>query len=265
MKKNSDKILFGAKGIWKEFLINMNYQFEKYKYINKFVKLCENKKIQCLFPLSIDHELFLIENSQILRKKGYKFLVPSQKNIQILDDKSEFVTFMINNNLDKYIPKKYDNIQFPCILKKNISIYGRDGYVINSIDDIPQNIDLKDYLIQEPIPGNCEYSTDILAKNGEIIEILPSRYCYHTDLFIGGCKIVMTPAFHEEVTPTVLEAFSEIIKILNYNGFCNIDYKVIDTGYPKIFEINPRCGGSLREQPVEIFKDLINKYTKLCD
>jgi carbamoylphosphate synthase large subunit len=35
-----------------------------------------------------------------------------------------------------------------------------------------------------------------------------------------------------------------VIKHLNYSGPCNIDFKLIN-GIPKIFEINPRLGGSL--------------------
>jgi carbamoylphosphate synthase large subunit len=42
----------------------------------------------------------------------------------------------------------------------------------------------------------------------------------------------------------VSSIFESIIKHLNYSGPCNIDFKLIN-GTPKIFEINPRLGGSL--------------------
>jgi carbamoylphosphate synthase large subunit len=42
----------------------------------------------------------------------------------------------------------------------------------------------------------------------------------------------------------VAAVFKDIIKHLHYSGPCNIDFKLIN-GHPRIFEINPRLGGSL--------------------
>jgi carbamoylphosphate synthase large subunit len=259
-----ETVLVAEKRKWKSYLNDTSYHYDAYKNIDDFMKSCKKNKIKYLLPLTIKNELFLLKYSSKIMAKGYKFLVPSKKVIEILDNKTKFVDYMIKNKLDEYIPKKYNKIKYPCILKKNVSIFGKDGYIINSASDIPENINIDDYLIQEPINGSCEYSTDILAKNGKIIKVSASRYCYDSELYIMGCK-VMSPAINEKITDKVYSAFEKIIRTLNYSGFCNIDYKVVDTGYPKIFEINPRCGGSLRDIPLNKFNKLVAKYTELCN
>ena len=261
---NQQIILVGDKNVWRSYLTNTKYSYDKYKDIDDFLMVCKQNHIKYLFPITIHNELFIIKYSSIIKDHGYKFLIPSKKIIETLNDKSKFVKFMIKNNLDKYVPKTYKTIKYPCILKKKKSICGKEGYVINSHSDIPNNINLEDYLIQEPITGNCEYSTDILAKDGKIILISPNKYCYDTDLYIMGHKL-MSPAIKDNITNPVSNAFAEIIKALNYNGFCNIDYKIVDTGYPKIFEINPRCGGSLRDIPIKKFNEIVNKYINICE
>jgi carbamoylphosphate synthase large subunit len=259
--KMEHTVLVGDKPPWQLFLTNTKYQLDKFKDIND---LLNKHDIRYLLPVSLGQQAFIHDNSSILKKHGYKYLIPSKEIIKTLNNKSKFNDFMIKNNLDLYIPKKYKKITYPCILKKKESICGKEGYVINSKADIPRHIKLDDYLIQEPILGNCEHSTDILAKNGEIILISPNKYCYDTDLYIMGYKL-MSPAIKDEITKPVYDAFAEIIKVLNYNGFCNIDYKILDTGYPKIFEINPRCGGSLRDIPIDDFNDIILKYIDICN
>lgn len=256
-------ILMGTKRPWLKHLIDTDYKFIKYKDIKLFFQFCKNNKIKILFPFTVRDELFINEHKTILRQKKYRFLVPSSKNIKILNNKSEFVKFMIKNGLSEYIPTRYNSIRYPCILKKNKSVYGKDSYVINSKDDIPKNIDLKEYLIQEPIQGKCEYSTDLLAKNGKIIKWSATKYCYDNNLYIMGHKLI-SPTIHVDITQPVYDAFVSIIKTLNYDGFCNVDYKIVESGYPKIFEINPRCGGSLKDISMNQFNEFVTEYVELC-
>src|SRR5690606_33243631 len=99
------------------------------------------------------------------------------KNIfDIFDDKNKFYNYMKNNQFDMYIPKFWNinsnnlvNIQLPCILKYNKSYYGRETFIINTLNDIPMNTNPNDYSLCEIIEGETEYATHIFAINGEII------------------------------------------------------------------------------------------------
>ena len=41
-----------------------------------------------------------------------------------------------------------------------------------------------------------------------------------------------------------LNDFENILSLMNYQGICCFNYKILD-GKPKIFEINPRFGGTM--------------------
>jgi carbamoylphosphate synthase large subunit len=237
-------------------------KFTKFRDNPDFFDYCERKHIEYIFPLATGDTYFLNDNAKKLRYNGYKFLVSPTDTVKMLANKSRFVDFMIDNKLQKYIPEKYKSIQYPCILKKNRSIFGQDSYVIKQPSDIPRNIDIKkDYLIQEVIPGKCEYTTDILAKNGNIIMHTTLKYCYKDEVYIMGINLLSTGHL-ENMSADVYNVFEKIIKKLNYSGFCNIDYKITSDGTPKIFEINPRCGGSLKNIGRKNLYNFIEKYTE---
>jgi len=224
-------------------------KFTSFRHNDDFYSYCKRKNIKYLFPLATGDSYFLNENANYLRGKGYRFLISPTTTIKMLSNKSNFAEFMINNDLNKYIPQKYDSIQYPCILKKNRSIFGQDSFVINSKNDIPPGLTAKsikkNYIIQEPIYGLCEYTTDILAKNGKIYMHTTLKYCYKNQIYIMGSNLISTGHL-EDISEQVYNVFATIIRKVNYSGFCNIDYKLTDDGTPKIFEINPRCGGSLK-------------------
>lgn len=260
------KILFGYNDIkaWYRRLKKCNNK--KYYFIKSYsasddIVLCKKKKIDIIFPVSIKNCLFLSKNSKKYSKKDIKFLISPNETLQLLNDKSKFVQFMYNNNFDNYVPKKYDQINCPCIIKKKISLYGYNTYIINEESDIPKNINLNNYLIQELIPGIYEYATHILAKNGIIEMYLTNQYSHSTELYVRGhsCKGIKT----EEIIldPNIYNIFSEILKKINYDGFCCFDYKIVDTNIPKIFEINARIGASVMR--CSMLDQFIQKYCEL--
>jgi len=67
------------------------------------------------------------------------------------------------------------------------------------------------------------------------------------------------------ISADLLSIFQGILKPLNFNGPCNIDFKLTPQGKLKIFEINPRLGGSLmHEENGDLLKDAINHILALA-
>ena len=213
--------------------------------IENLLNICCINKVTIVLPLHIDDSYFINKHKQILIDNGLKFYVPTTEIIDIFNNKKKFHDFMLQNNLDIYVPKRYDNYVYPCILK-NVSLeYGIDTYVIKSSDDLPIIMDPDKYIILEPIYGNIEYTTHIFAVNGKIKIHTTVEYYKDKDLYIrSDFDRPLKAIFIDNISNEIFNIFEKIMQISLYTGVCCINYKIIDN-IPIIFEINPRFGGSL--------------------
>jgi len=135
-------------------------------------------------------------------------------------------------------------IEFPYILKGKTGEYSKETFIINNAEDeerYSEAINSPNYFKQQLIAGDTEYATHIVFKNGKIVASVTVCYKYTQAVYLQGetkqiCSYV--------VKSRHLDAFATILNTIGYEGLCCIDYK-IHKGVPKIFEINPRFGGSL--------------------
>ncbi|AYV75335.1 MAG: hypothetical protein Terrestrivirus1_209 [Terrestrivirus sp.] len=235
--------------------------------INDVLTSCIDKNVNMIFVYACEHTEFLLKYYNEVKENGIKFLIPHRKVYECFNDKIKFYNFMEFKGLGKYIAQIYDSIKTPCILKHNKSDYGRNTFIINKLDDVPTNInlnssnDLDDYIICEIVEGNKEYATHILAVNGKIVKELTIEHTFDDDIFVHGITKKPLTSLTVEIHGTSLNVFEKIIKMTNYSGMLCIDYKIKDD-VPKIFEINPRAGGSLfRTNNIQQF---IDKYIDVC-
>ncbi|MCP4089878.1 MAG: HAD-IB family hydrolase [Gammaproteobacteria bacterium] len=208
------------------------------------VNMCKSKNINILIPSTYEDALFLDKNRKLFETNNIRYLIPTYETIILFGNKSAFVDFMYENNLSEYVPQKYDKIELPCVIKKNVSYYGHGIHVVQKAEDIPKDINLNEYLIQEAITGDTEYSTDLLVKNGSILYESTLKLQYATQLYVQGYNNG-NPVRYVRLDENILNVFANIVKLVNYNGFCCISYKVDIFNVLKIFEINPRMGGSI--------------------
>jgi carbamoylphosphate synthase large subunit len=238
---------------------------QRYKYFfsctdaRQLILFCNSRKITRLIPLSIDHCLFLARAKRMFEKTKIKFLVPDIVTLNTMNDKIKFYNFMTKHNMHSYLPKRYNEIIYPCILKKNISGGGYGVYILNNKDGYTKKIDTNKYLLVEPIYGNCEYATNILAVNGMIIYTTTYKILFDEELFVYGSKKSPLGRTKCDLDENIMSVFANIIKLFNFNGVCCIDYKIINNS-PIIFEINPRFGGSLIRND-EDFDAFVHKLT----
>jgi carbamoylphosphate synthase large subunit len=235
-----DNIASSSKFSYMKNIIH-SHSFDSIDFI---IQYCAEKNINIILPYRLNTIFMLTDNKSKLAENKIGLLLPEITVLNIFNDKKLFIDFMKESNLENYVPKCYskDHIIYPCIAKKRISDFGRDTFVAYKEKHL-NKLNMDDYLIQEPIYGNNEYTTHILAKDGNIILDKTFIYDYNVNIYIqgyqrlGSCQEI-------SISKIALKIFSEIIKKTNYSGFCCIDYKLIDNS-PIIFEINPRIGGSL--------------------
>ena len=162
------------------------------------------------------------------------------------DNKYLFHLFAIDKGFTEFMPQIYlaqigeqltvhHPIEYPCIIKPTVGRGGVGIKIINSADELTE-LD-QDYLIEEYIKGEDEYVTHYEVQQGKIIWAITFTRAY-PEMNIKKGSIA-----DFKVIKVKKEPFDRIFRAMNYTGFACANYK--KTPCIKIFEINPRIGGSL--------------------
>lgn len=197
-------------------------------------------------------------------------LIPTIDMVNNFADKKLFYYYMKNNNFIEWIPYTYDffqkDIQYPCIFKPTNYNNGNHMHIFHNENDLVNHLKSwkNDYIIQVFYPGKKEYTSTLICSNGTIIDHITYMYSINREYYCNSNKLLFRKIEKVIILPSVLDIFSIILKKCLFNGPCNIDYKINnDTGYPVIFEINPRFGGSLmrpenKTDLIKIVSSIIN-------
>jgi len=155
-------------------------------------------------------------------------------------------------------PKK-----FPCIAKPKIGFAGKNVLTFSNLSQWHQktnNINKNEYIVQKYITSNKIYAGHILCNCGKI-EIVKIYYEQKpTTIYIH--KGALTKYKSRNITQYELDVFSKVLQLNNYHGMCCIDYTYDEYNTIKIFEINPRFGGSLINNVndfLHFLEEMINK------
>ncbi len=200
------------------------------------------KNYDLVLPLTIPDLLYLTEISDPISDNPIP--IPDKKSILLCDDKYLFNQTMINSDFAHFIPAMGEMRSYPYMLKKKVGECGKNCHIIHSETEEKSFMDMinsPDYFTQEIISARKEYATHILFKDQQIIASLNIKYVFDQPISIKGrdrylYQIVTRCAY--------LDIFSAMLKCIQFEGLCCINYKVRDD-QPMIMEINPRCGASL--------------------
>ncbi len=201
-------------------------------------------KNDLVIPLNITDVRELLKFPHLTKNKLIP--IPSLEAVNICDDKYIFIETLINKGFKDLLPKIGNDLSLPFMLKKKVAAGSENCFLVSTPEQklgYMELINSQDYFCQEIIDGATEYCTHILFKDHKIVTSLTIKYNFYNGMPISIkgkdklCYKTMCKSPH-------LDAFSSILDAIGYQGLCNFDYKIID-GKLKIFEINPRFGGSL--------------------
>jgi len=195
-----------------------------------------------VIPLLIQDVRLLQKSRDLLENNPIK--IPTEEVVNLCDNKYLFNKTLVEKGFQDFVPKIGTNLPLPFMLKKKVTWAGDDCYLISDAEmqaKYREFIKSDDYFCQEIIGGVNEYATHILFKDGKIAETLTVKYTFYDEIPINGKSGF---AYTRIAKCKCLDTFSSILTAIGYEGLCCFDYKIVD-GKPKIFEINPRFGGSL--------------------
>ena len=101
----------------------------------------------------------------------------------------------------------------------------------------------KEIIIQEFIENTNEFVWHAVYKDGVRLWEATIKYIKSNSLIFRGPNSEIDSMIIES-NPDATKVFDQIMSKTNYSGPCNIDFSY-ESSNLKIFEINPRIGGSL--------------------
>lgn len=230
--------LFGASSIdrhgeyvFKNYVSGLPKINEK-DFIEKFNNLLKNKNIDVVFPTHDSVAEFFANNAA---KINAKIISADKKTTEICRDKAKTLELFKD---ESFCPKIYKEISdFPVFIKPKISQGSIGTKLIKSKKDI-EDIDLKDYVICEYLPGE-EYTIDCFTdRNNELRAIYPRS---RQRIFGGVC----VAGQNEKLTDEIKNIANKINSKLNFNGLWFFQIKKDAQGKFKLLEISTRCAGTM--------------------
>jgi len=236
----------------------------------------KNKNISLIIPLKFEQMKFIIENKNILNSNKVNIICcDSYDTIDLLDSKCRFIKFMISNNFTHLIPKVHILFHdgrismpnpirtYPIIFKFGSICAGGGSKVCHSAKDLSECTENSygyDFIVQEYINDSTEYSGHMFIKNGIIVHAIYYKTVNENKFYIQHGRM----REYTRVTKVIdfsQDVFGDIFKLLNYTGFACVDFKIINNNV-KIFEINPRFGGTLihNKDGLNEMLDVLDKY-----
>lgn len=221
-------------------------------FFEKFNALLSEKKIDVIFPTHDTVAEFFAENAD---KINAKIICADKETAEICRDKGK--TFDLFKGYD-FCPEMYDDLnKLPVFIKPKKGQGAVGAKLIKDETDIPNNIDLKDFVICEYLSGE-EYTVDCLTdKNGKLQAVMPRS---RKRLMAGVC----VAGQNEELTDEIKNIAETINQKLKFTGLWYFQIKKDVNGKFKLLEISTRCAGTMcltRAQGVNL--PLLSVYTAM--
>ncbi len=111
--------------------------------------------------------------------------------------------------------------------------------IFHDIDDLMHLENLKDYLVQEYIEHNREYTVDCyVSQEGEVLVTVP-----RLRIEVMGGEVTRTRTVGN---PTLIDMSHEVLSHFGFRGPVTLQFlEDTDNGRFKLMEINPRLGGGV--------------------
>jgi hypothetical protein len=239
--KRSLRILMSVKPEWQD---DIRRGFYRSRHIVEFGAISPQSfaEFDLVVPLSVSDMIQTCHASQLTARHALPF--PSIQSVLLCDDKYEFNQTLINNGFARYIPEMGNALEPPYILKKRVSDWGRECWIVRNRNDeqeVKEQLNDETFFRQVIISGHFEFATHILFAKSRIVKSLNIMYEFESDTPIKGQQRQINTIIHH---CPYLNLFAGVLRSIGFQGLCCVNYKVAH-GRPYIFEINPRFGASL--------------------
>jgi biotin carboxylase len=238
---------------WRAGIIQKENTEREEAYIQAILRICEQEKIDTIFPSFDAHVYVFSKNKERFEKLGVLITVPDYEAVITPLDKYRTIrvaeevgfpcpkTFLLEKEEDlRNIAKE---LGFPLIIKRRFTAGARGMHLAKNLAELLDKASLTGgnrgtILIQEYIPGGLKDNIAItLDKNGDLKMVFCNKTLSRLSRFNRG-RALDSPLSHPYVTDA-----ARMIQKLGWWGGIMVQ-TIIDSRdhTPKLMEINPRIG-----------------------
>lgn len=205
--------------------------------VDDICRICREKEIGIILPF-VDGA---IEIAARCRAKLPEVFVPviDPGLAEVMFDKIEAAKVFKEAQLP--IPATYTvlNAEMPAIAKPRHGSASRGIKVFHTIEALMHLENLQDYLVQEYIERNREFTVDCyISQQGEPLVTVP-----RIRIEVMGGEVTRTQTLHND---RLIEMSRQVLSKFNFRGPVTLQFlEDLDTGRFMLMEINPRLGGGV--------------------
>lgn len=215
-------------------------------YISELLKISRDNNIEYILP-TVDEELIICsKNKSLFKQYGINIIISDVKVLENCLDKYKFYKALNEAGVSVartwYLNEKinFSDFTFPVIAKPVTGRGGRGVTLISSEVDMhrfKKTHDNNTYIIQEYAEG-IEYSVDTVSDlEGKAIVAVPRK---RLEVKGGVCWRGCT-----DDTPVIIDESKRAVEVLKIVGPACLQLIYTKNGEIKLFEINPRIGGTV--------------------
>lgn len=189
-----------------------------------------------------------------LRREGGErvaALLPPAAAVDLCDDKFLLNKRLIRARLARLVPPMLPaDAPPPYILKRRRDAWGRNSRLVLTAEAaaVAAQRPARGWFRQALVPGDREHALHVLMRGGQpVFHLLVTHETEPGPYVMGINHSSRAKRFGEGRAE--LRALLPVLRAAGFeDGLCCIDFKMQD-GRPQVFEVNPRLGSSLAEQP----------------
>lgn len=224
--------------------------------VDEVLSYARRFRLQGVIPMTYPQMKMVSKHRDRFQQAGIKVVCSDSYDlVQLFDDKVRFIRFMEEQDLLHLLPDVYvinhegqreDRmpVEYPCIFKLAVT-FGGTGSQVYLQGGKPLELDKvargTSYIVQEFIPGTVEYGGHFYVEGGSIRRQLYYRNTRDASITVQRGRMPTYDRYEELDEAAELES---MFGAINYTGFACVDFKISPKGI-KIFEVNPRLGGSI--------------------
>ncbi len=224
--------------------------------VDEVLSYARRFRLQGVVPMTYPQMRMIAKHKGRFAQAGIKAICSDQYElVENFDDKVRFIRFMEEQDLMHLLPEvyvvqhdgqriDYAPVQYPCIFKLAVT-FGGTGSTVHldpqrplQLEQVAKNVS---YIVQAFVPGNVEFGGHFYVEGGAVRKQAFYRCTRDASMLVQRGRMPNFTRLEDLDEASELES---MFGAVNYTGFACVDFKVTRDGI-KIFEVNPRLGGSL--------------------
>jgi len=241
------------------------YYADNELYISSILKICENEKIEFVFPLT-DAEIDVLNCSrELFDENGIIICMSGRETIELCRDKYKTYKYLREAKVYGLIETfrfseiKNHKLDFPIIVKPCNGRSSNGVHILNSLEEVEffkRICDSDVYIYQKKLEGNVITVDVCRDKKSDKTVCVAREELIRTGNGAGLSVRILNDAFLEK-------SAVEIARVLDVEGTVNFEYIKTTNGYSFI-ECNPRFSGGVAFSEIAGYDFALNalKYFK---